>query len=85
MELVILSLAECESADSCNPASIERLVVEIFSDDFESLQEYCRNEPDWHKAVAFLDERNNSGWKLLQQLLKGNVTTAEIVKHPFLN
>eukprot|EP00210_Caulerpa_lentillifera_P002425 g2324.t1 len=85
LELVILSLAECEAADSCNPSSIERLAVEIFNNDFESLQEYCRNEPDWHKAVELLDQRNKSGWKLLHDLLRGETNSAMIVKHPFLN
>lgn len=82
-EMTILSLMDKANLQNISPESIERLVMDVFRDDFAGLREYCENESDWSEAVSLLDSREGSGWTLLQNLLEGRTTAAESAKSPF--
>ena len=45
---------------------------------------YCRQEPDVKKAVEFLDEQQEAGWTLIQRLLSGQQSVAELLGSPVL-
>lgn len=96
LETVILSLTK--SKDPTTQSFIERLAFEIFKYDFAGLKyaptpssfpsnpcrEYCLNEPNWSHAVLFLNEREEAGWKLLQKLLEGDISSISPLEHRFL-
>ena len=45
---------------------------------------YCRQEPEIQKAVKFLDEQEEAGWTLIQRLLSGEQSVAELLTSPVL-
>ena len=45
---------------------------------------YCRQEPEIQKAVDFLDEQQEAGWTLIQRLLSGEQSVAELLSSPVL-
>jgi len=61
-----------QAAASVRPTdwqSLKRLVEDIFGGDVRgAFRDYCAEEPEWTEAVAFLDEKDQAGWKLAQQL-----------------
>lgn len=45
---------------------------------------YCRQEPEIQKAVEFLDEQQEAGWMLIERLLGGQQSVAELLSSPAL-
>lgn len=58
---------------------------EVFSKDVSKLREYCRDVDEWADAVNFLDEVDQGGWELIDALLQGDVSCADLLECPFLN
>ncbi|GMH36417.1 hypothetical protein BSKO_04285 [Bryopsis sp. KO-2023] len=82
-ETAILSLTDKANLQNVSPETIERLVMDVFREDFAGLREYCENEADWSETVSFLESGGGSGWDLLKKLLEGRVTAAESAKSEF--
>lgn len=47
-------------------------------------RQYCDQESDWEAAVALLDDGEEAGWKLLEDLFSGSQSAAELLSSPFL-
>lgn len=47
-------------------------------------RQYCEQESDWEAAVALLDDGEEAGWKLLEDLFSGSKSVAELLSSPFL-
>lgn len=50
--------------------TFKKLFEDTFSFKREAIQQYCREDPNWVDAVAFLDERNGEGWDLVLSMLQ---------------
>lgn len=71
--LLLTSLAELPNAKYQMPAtdedSLQRLVGEIFDNDFEEFRAYVEAEDIWSNLVEWLDENDKAGWRVLETLL----------------
>eukprot|EP00536_Pseudo-nitzschia_multiseries_P008078 jgi/Psemu1/296793/fgenesh1_pm.199_\ len=79
--LLLVSLSELPSAGSPMPATdedtIQKILNEIFNQDFEAFREYVEAEDIWSELVKLLDEKDNAGWEVLQALFKARETAAK--------
>ena len=79
--LLLVSLADLPNAGTPMPATdedtIQKLLTEIFNQDFEAFREYVEAEEVWSKLVELLDEKDCAGWVVLETLFKARETTAE--------
>jgi serine/threonine protein kinase len=71
--LLLTSLAELPDAKYQIPAtdedSLQRLVGEIFDNEFVEFREYVDAEDIWSNLVEWLDENDKAGWRVLETLL----------------
>lgn len=71
--LLLTSLADVEDPNQNIPATdedtLQRLIGEIFDQDFEEFREYVDAEDTWAELVTLLDDKDRAGWKFLEKLL----------------
>lgn len=58
--------------------TFKKLFEDTFDLDITRFRDYCVEDPDWKDAVAFLDQRDSSGWELLKQMLNAKETFAKV-------
>mmetsp|Transcript_19926 Transcript_19926/g.43313 ORF Transcript_19926/g.43313 Transcript_19926/m.43313 type:complete len:551 (+) Transcript_19926:119-1771(+) len=79
--LLLVSLSDLPNAGTPMPATdedtIQKLLYEIFNQDFEAFREYVEAEEVWSQLVKLLDEKDSAGWDVLQTLFMARETTAE--------
>jgi hypothetical protein len=79
--LLLVYLADLPNADTPMPATdedtLQKLLSEIFSQDFEQFRDYIEAEDIWSKLVELLDEKDGAGWKVLETLFTAREKTAE--------
>jgi len=78
--LLLVALAELPNAGTPMPATdedtMQKLLTEIFNQDFKAFREYVEAEDVWSKLVELLDEQDGAGWDVLETLFKARETTA---------
>jgi len=79
--LILVSLSDMPNAGTPMPATdedtIQKLLSEIFNQDFKAFREYVEAEDVWSRLVELLDEQDGAGWVVLETLFKARETTAE--------
>jgi len=79
--LLLVSLSDLPSSDSPMPATdedtIQKILNEIFNQDFEAFREYVEAEEVWSELVKLLDDKDGAGWDVLQTLFRARETAAE--------
>ncbi|KAL3913104.1 MAG: hypothetical protein SGILL_006623 [Bacillariaceae sp.] len=79
--LLLVALAELPHADTPMPATdedtLQKLLTEIFSQDFEAFREYVEAEDVWRNLVELLDEKEGAGWTVLETLFTAREKTAQ--------
>jgi len=55
----------------------------VFVWGLEDFRQYCQDEPDWQAAVELLEQDDGAGWALLQQLVGGGRSAAELAGSRF--
>mmetsp|Transcript_8522 Transcript_8522/g.17769 ORF Transcript_8522/g.17769 Transcript_8522/m.17769 type:complete len:542 (+) Transcript_8522:118-1743(+) len=79
--LLLVSLSDMPNAATPMPATdedtMQKLLSEIFNQDFKAFREYVEAEDVWSKLVELLDEKDGAGWNVLETLFKARETTAE--------
>jgi hypothetical protein len=79
--LLLVSLSDLPNAGTSMPATdedtMQKLLTEIFNQDFEAFREYVEAEDVWSKLVELLDEKDGAGWDVLETLFKAREITAE--------
>ena len=77
--LLLVSLSDLPNAGTPMPATdedtIQKLLYEIFNQDFEAFREYVEAEEIWSQLVKLLDEQDSAGWDVLQTMFKARETT----------
>lgn len=68
---------------SCLHAPLQRLLGEVFVWGVDDFRQYCLDEPDWQAAVELLSQDDGAGWRLLQQLVGGSSSAAELAESRF--
>ncbi|KAG7362906.1 hypothetical protein IV203_026266 [Nitzschia inconspicua] len=79
--LLLVTLADLPTANTPMPATdedtLQKLLSEIFANDFSAFREYVEAEDIWTKLVALLDEKDGAGWTVLETLFTAREKTAE--------
>jgi serine/threonine protein kinase len=79
--LLLVTLAELPTATTPMPATdedtLQKLLTEIFGNDFSAFREYVEAEDVWTKLVELLDEKDGAGWTVLETLFTAREKTAE--------
>ena len=79
--LLLVSLADLKMAGTPMPATdedtLQKLLSEIFNQDFGAFREYVEAEDVWTKLVEVLDEKNGAGWEVLETLFLARETIAK--------
>lgn len=79
--LLLVALSDLPNAATPMPATdedtMQKLLSEIFNQDFKAFREYVEAEDVWSKLVEVLDEKDGAGWDVLETLFKARETTAE--------
>lgn len=79
--LLLVSLSNLPNSNFPMPATdedtIQKLLYEIFNQDFLAFREYVEAEEVWGDLVTLLDEKESAGWDLLESMFKARETTAE--------
>ena len=79
--LLLVSLADLPNSLSPMPSTdedtIQKLLTEIFNQDFQAFREYVEADEVWTKLVELLDEKDGAGWVVLETLFKAREITAE--------
>jgi hypothetical protein len=79
--LLLVSLSDLKNSGTPMPPTdedtMQKLLTEIFNQDFEAFREYVEEEDVWSKLVELLDEKDGAGWDVLETLFKARETTAE--------
>jgi serine/threonine protein kinase len=82
--LLLVSLAELPTPNTPMPATdedtLQKLLTEIFSQDFEAFREYVEAEDVWRNLVELLDEKDGAGWTVLETLFTAREKTAQSKK-----
>jgi len=96
LEIVFNTLSDSGQNRDSEPASdllqLKRLVEDVFDWDLARLRAYFLEDPQWRRPVAFLDERDGSGWDLIEMMLRSrdvsrrldSPSSATLERHPFL-
>lgn len=69
--------------------TFKKLFEDTFSLGMDEIRQYCSQDPEWGDAVAFLDEKDRSGWKLLLSMLRAKqdfktTSLSSLRESPFL-
>ena len=79
--LLLVSLAELPTSTTPMPATdedtLQKLLTEIFSQDFEAFRDYVEAEDIWRNLVELLDEKDGSGWTVLEILFTARERVAK--------
>jgi len=79
--LLLVSLSDLKNSGTPMPPTdedtMQKLLTEIFKQDFKAFREYVEEEDVWSKLVELLDEKDGAGWDVLEILFKARETTAE--------
>ena len=78
LECLLSALALGGPSPGTAAESVQRLLGEVFGWDVPQFQRYCQEEPDWHAAVELLSLDGGAGWRLLQQLVEGGGSAAQL-------
>ena len=57
--------------------TLQKLLTEIFSQDFEQFRDYIEAEDIWNNLVKLLDEKDGAGWKVLETLFTAREKVAK--------
>jgi hypothetical protein len=80
--LLLVSLAELPNAKAPMPATdedtLQKLLSEIFAQDFQAFREYVEADDVWTNLVELLDEKDGAGWSVLETLFTAREKTAKI-------
>mmetsp|Transcript_21816 Transcript_21816/g.34197 ORF Transcript_21816/g.34197 Transcript_21816/m.34197 type:complete len:281 (-) Transcript_21816:1114-1956(-) len=64
------SASDQMSSPNLDQNSLKKLMEDVFSGDIQgSFRDYCVSEERWVDVVAFLDQENRAGWKLLDNMI----------------
>ncbi|KAL4443512.1 hypothetical protein ABPG75_011249 [Micractinium tetrahymenae] len=83
LECMLSALALSGPSQLTSAESIQRLLGEVFVWGVEDFRQYCQDEPDWQAAVELLSQDDGAGWQLLQQLVGGGSSAAELAASRF--
>jgi hypothetical protein len=79
--LLLVTLAELPTADTPMPPTdedtLQKLLTEIFANDFQAFRDYVQAEDIWSNLVELLDEKNGAGWSILETLFTAREKTVE--------
>lgn len=79
--LLLVSLAVLPNAGAPMPATdedtMQKLLSEIFNQDFKAFREYVEAEDVWSRLVELLDEKDGAGWAVLETLFQARETTVK--------
>ena len=81
MGLLLVSLSELPTASTPIPSTdedtIQKLLGEIFENDFDAFRDYVEAEEVWSSLVNLLDDDGGAGWDVLRTLFQARETAAE--------
>lgn len=83
LECLLSSLARSGPSAATSAEAVQRLLGDVFGYSVEEFRQYCRSEPEWEVAVALLEDREAAGWRLLEYLVEGTASAAELLESPF--
>jgi serine/threonine protein kinase len=79
--LLLVTLAELPTANTPMPATdedtLQKLLSEIFANDFQAFRDYVEAEDIWTKLVELLDEKEGAGWTILEALFTAREKSVE--------
>jgi serine/threonine protein kinase len=82
LECILSSLEEGGPSELSSAASIERVLIDVYSWDVPSYRQYVEEENRWSDAVEFMDD---SLWDVLSLLASGSMDVQNILKHSFFD
>mmetsp|Transcript_49408 Transcript_49408/g.119855 ORF Transcript_49408/g.119855 Transcript_49408/m.119855 type:complete len:252 (-) Transcript_49408:56-811(-) len=77
--LLLTSLSEADDAQSMpqtDEDTLQRLLGEIFANDFSKFREYIKEEEVWDSLVELLDDNDGAGWTVLETLFNAREKVA---------
>lgn len=77
------ALSTAGPSTATETASVQRLLVEVFSNNALAFRDYALDIEDWAPAVEFLDAADQAGWNLLDGLLQGDQECEALLESPF--
>lgn len=83
LECIVSALALNGPSQLTNAESLQRLLGEVFVWGVDDFRQYCQDEPDWQAAVELLSQDDGAGWQLLQELVSGGTSAAELAQSRF--